>query len=486
MRYILIILSFLVCLNAKDVKVATYNVENLFDAYVQGSEYPDFKPGHNGWDKKMANIKLKNTAKAIKLIDADIIGLQEIENRAILKKLASLTNYPYISFTKPYGSPVGVGVMSKYPIKSEKTVASGIKKTRDFLHANIDIDGNILSLWVVHFPTMKYARSKRLKVAKNLKRAIEKSGDREVLAVGDFNTNISNGSILRDAFGSLNSKNSYYDPWNGVLKSQRYSEVYRGHKGALDRMIMSQGMFDGRGLEFKKGSFRAVKRSFLSTSRGYPNRWKTSRRRHQGAGYSDHFPLVLSLNISNIKQTANAYIKPKLSQPIPKVQIEKNIATIGELFKLPLGDTNSVLKNVKVVYKNSKNDVIFSQNKDGIYVYKPPYNLNKGDTLDILVTKIGEYRGMREIMDFKILKRYPKTTNLQKYMKDISNLNNLRAGDVIRSVDGELKGKFLYTKYGKIKLYDTTKSLRNSHVKLHEVRVGLYRGKNELVVEERE
>ncbi|HIQ27360.1 MAG TPA: hypothetical protein EYH42_02525, partial [Sulfurovum sp.] len=85
MQYLLLLL--LPCLLfTNPFKVATYNVENLFDAQYVGTEYDDYTKKHN-WTKRMVEVKLNHVAEVICDLDADILGLQEVENANILEKL---------------------------------------------------------------------------------------------------------------------------------------------------------------------------------------------------------------------------------------------------------------------------------------------------------------------------------------------------------------------------------------------------------------
>ena len=80
-------------LNAQMLKIATYNVENLFDLKKSGYEYKEYVPNsRSNWNKKTYKIKLKNIAKVIKNIDADIIALEEIESLQALKDLKNTLN----------------------------------------------------------------------------------------------------------------------------------------------------------------------------------------------------------------------------------------------------------------------------------------------------------------------------------------------------------------------------------------------------------
>ncbi|KIM08523.1 MAG: hypothetical protein KU28_03795 [Sulfurovum sp. PC08-66] len=77
---IFIILILPLWLLATEFKVASYNVENLFDLVNNGSEYDEYIPNRNGWDKSALNKKLNNIAQVICDLNADTVALQEIEN----------------------------------------------------------------------------------------------------------------------------------------------------------------------------------------------------------------------------------------------------------------------------------------------------------------------------------------------------------------------------------------------------------------------
>lgn len=456
---------------AKDISICSYNVENLFDAYRQGSEYADFTP-RRGWDKKTAQIKLSHTLKVIRYIDADIIALQEVENRMLLKKLAKLSGYRYFEFAKPNGSPIGLGVMSRYPIKSSKQIYSGIRKTRDFLRVNIDINGDDLTLFVVHFPTKKYPISKRLKVAKTLKKEVDKLGKKEILILGDFNTNISKHSILQRSFGDLSDKNGFYDPWFSVAYKERFSEVYKRHKSALDRILLSETLFNAKSLEYVKGSFKVLKGGFLSDKNGYPKRWRVIKKPNangfDAVGYSDHFPILLRVKKADTKKT-----------------YEAKSVSISELLKLKDGKVNVRLNGVKVIYKNRKNSVIFHKNQKGVFVYRANDRLEIGDHLDVLITQIGTYKGSKEILSYEVLKRYPKVQNIQKYMQ--RSIQHAKANDVIFEISGKVKGRYFLYKNGKMLLYNRMKMKLHDgkELTLRGIRVGKYRGKLELILEKK-
>jgi len=75
-------------LTALTFKVASYNVENLFDLKDDKREYPEYMP-YTGfkWDNATYAKKLEHIAKVLCDLDAHIVGLQEIESETALNDL---------------------------------------------------------------------------------------------------------------------------------------------------------------------------------------------------------------------------------------------------------------------------------------------------------------------------------------------------------------------------------------------------------------
>ena len=123
-RFLRYIFLFLVStfLFSEPFKVATYNVQNLFDAEYVGTEYDDYTLKHN-WTKRMVDIKLNHVSEVICDLDADILGLQEIENANIFEQLKKRLSrvgcgYRYSAITSKKDAPIQVALLSRFPIKT--------------------------------------------------------------------------------------------------------------------------------------------------------------------------------------------------------------------------------------------------------------------------------------------------------------------------------------------------------------------------------
>lgn len=168
---ILLLSIFALCIYAKDFTIASYNAENLFDLKKQNSEYKEFIPNtSSNWNQRNFNIKINNAVKVIKEIDADIIGLQEVENRSIIQLLLKrLPQYKYSSFAKYPRSSVGIGFLSKIQIKDNRRI--DVKFTnkifRPILETTFVLDNNEFKVFNNHWPSKRVAESYRVKLSFN-------------------------------------------------------------------------------------------------------------------------------------------------------------------------------------------------------------------------------------------------------------------------------------------------------------------------------
>ncbi|HEX5623308.1 MAG TPA: endonuclease/exonuclease/phosphatase family protein [Sulfuricurvum sp.] len=317
------------------MKIATYNVENLFDMNDNGTEYEQYIPNTSwGWNEEMHRIKLRNTAQVIKDIGADVIGLQEIESEIALKELKAELNrqglyYPHYAFARSKNTAVAVAILSRYPIKSALSHSvSSHRSYRDILEAKLNLNGKTLRIYVNHWKSKSGPESMRIESAKVLKKLITAlPKDEPYVLMGDFNSDYEEyktfvrsrkhndtggitgiNHILKTidenqnpiTYASLkNCDNCLYNLWYEVESFDRWSHEYRGNNEALDNMIISPSLADGKGIEYVRGSFKRFEKPYLFY-KGKPYRWQQSRKKpkhHMGEGYSDHLPITALLKV---------------------------------------------------------------------------------------------------------------------------------------------------------------------------------------------
>ena len=101
------------------IRLAAYNVENLFD----GKDDPALKGKDDDLPMATDETRLKNLAAAIKALDADVLALEEVEGKECLAwfrdtYLKDLGYEHLASEEVGYYRGVEQSILSRYPIKS--------------------------------------------------------------------------------------------------------------------------------------------------------------------------------------------------------------------------------------------------------------------------------------------------------------------------------------------------------------------------------
>lgn len=327
MRKLFALVLLQTLLFAGSFRVATYNVQNLFDLHRSGSEYSEYIPNTSTrWNNTNYTKKLNNLAKVIVDMKPDIIALQEIESDFALQDLqehiknAGL-NLKYRSIAKGKKSTVKNALLSRFPITKSSIISpNAYDNLRAILRSEINIHGHTLTIFVNHYKSKRGAESKRLHYAKALQKVLPKQG--EYLIVGDLNSNYNeyqtfkrserlndtkgitgvnhilktinaNNQLLTIETLKHSSKGSHANLWTTLPKKQRASHFYKGRAGTLDHIIIPKTLVDGKKVEYKVGSFTRFSPPYLIKKKRI-NRWKMSYKRpvhFTGKGYSDHLPL---------------------------------------------------------------------------------------------------------------------------------------------------------------------------------------------------
>lgn len=317
----------------KILKIATYNVENLFDLQKSGYEYSEYVPnGSSEWNQKNYKIKLKNIAQVIKDIDADIIALQEIESlQALLDLRFALKQnglyYEHYAIADKKNTTVKVAILSKIPfLYSKELSVTQTYEYRNILETKFKIDDKELYIFVNHWKSKSGPESMRVISAKTLKNRITEIGyDKNIVLLGDFNSdyeehlkfvkkrnhNDTDGITgINHILGTINqrnyssylnyTKNSFYNLWYDANEENRYTYIYKGKKEALDSILISQSLLGKKGIFYINKSVTNFNKEYLFKKSNI-NRWEISRakvRKHKGKGYSDHLAIVAKFKIN--------------------------------------------------------------------------------------------------------------------------------------------------------------------------------------------
>lgn len=510
MRYLLLCLLPLL-LFSKPFKVATYNVENLFDSEYVGTEYDDYTLKHN-WTKRMVDIKLNHTAEVICDLDADILGLQEIENANIFEQLKKRLSrvgcgYRYSAITFKKDAPIQVALLSRFPIKTQRELqVSYSPRVRNILEVEVDVNGESLWLFVNHWKSRAYqgVESKRMKYAKVLKKrldALPKS--KPYIVLGDFNTeydahlslekkiddtngrtglhhvmNIAkDGHLITEPDMLQNLSGFHYTLWKELELEQRWNTKFYGKKGTADHIILPPTLFDKKGIEYVNNSFRVFRKVYLFTKRGYINRWQYKKGKHRGKGYSDHLPLYAYFD-------TKPYVPGADKVAVQTKRVTKNI----EYFYTKEVLENEVLLHDAVVIWKHKGNAIIKQSKEGrgVFLYGCATTLEVGKKYDLLVRAMKTYKGLKELTHVYVLQDKGEENTSDYFLKqrDLSDKIISRQNEVVKDIVGVYKNKHLYVEEWKIPIYFKKKKSTPANgvkLKIHNALLGYYK-KLQLVI----
>ena len=505
---IVFFLLFSSFLCAKPFKVATYNVENLFDTTYKGKEYKSYSPHTSNWSKEMLEIKLNHIAEVICDIEADIIGLQEIENEAILKVLFKRLEevgcaYSDYAITNKKDSVMQVALLSRYPITKSRDIF--VHRTlRNILEVEVMIDKNPLILFVNHWKSRAYhgVESWRIKEAKALQDTIAKLFSTQAyIILGDLNSEYNNYLFLEKklddtkgmtAFNDILrtyennfmieenqmqnlSRGKHYSLWLELDIKERWSYKFYGTKSTPDHIVLPSSLFDGKGIDYVNNSFSVMKYDYLFHKKGYINRWQIKKNIHEGKGYSDHLPISAFFDTKPyVKEKASSYSQIAKIKPI---EFFYNISKLHH----PI-----ILKDVLVVFKRRNHAIIKQSAKGrGIYLYHCAKHLKEGQVYDLRIESMNEYYGLKEITRAYIFKEKGLKNPHDYYalQKDLIK-NRLEQNEVVKNIIGIVDKGFLLIEHFKLPIHFKKKKYKpknGSKIKIFYAHLGYDNGLKLLV-----
>jgi len=325
--FALFILLYSFLYGETNLKIATYNVENLFDLKKNGYEYKEYIPYTKAnWNDKTYKVKLNNISKVIKDINADIIALQEIESLQALKDLRFTLKqkglyYQYFKIANYKKTNIKVAILSKIPfIYTHEIAVTSSYRYRNILEAKFKINNQELYLLVNHWKSKSGPESQRIVSAKKIIKRVQELGvEKNIILLGDFNSNYEEYKVFKrkrkhndtDGITGINhilksieytNKAKYTKIENGEFynlmydtpKENRWTYIFRGKKGNLDNILISSSLLQHNGIHYKNDSISVYKPSYLFKGKNI-YRWQVSHAktpRHKGKGYSDHLALI--------------------------------------------------------------------------------------------------------------------------------------------------------------------------------------------------
>lgn len=511
---LLIFLFLPIILFSQNIKIASYNVENFFDLNNDKTEYTEYIPNNKHlWNQRAFDAKLKNILKVINDLDADIIALQEIENENLIKLLKQkLPQYNYYTFSKYSNSAVGLGFLSKIPIKNSKIIDVNLSSDsyRPILEATFIFENIDFKVFNNHWPSKKSSEIYRIKYAQTLNNRLkELENDYDYIILGDLNSdynefetfkknqklNLTEGitginNILNTTIDGKfvtkedminESKKSHYNLWLELPTNQRFSTKYKNQNNTPDNMIINSALFDNKKLSYISNSFEAFKPNYLFDGKDI-NRWKISNnfgnKVHKAEGFSDHLPIFAIFSINKENSNSTKKVENKDIEPI----------LISSLYNQEKLTKDEIIENVVVLYKEDDKAIIKQKNDRAIYIFENAKNLKVGFSYDLQIKELYNFYGLKEIKKFSVLKEKDEIKNYKELFLDGSKIdifNFKYENEVITNLKGFISKGNLQINGGKtIKLFAKDKNILpkdGSTVEIINAQLGSFKGNIQII-----
>lgn len=294
--------------------VASWNVQNIFDAVDDGTEYDEYKTS-SGWTKEAYNSRLSNAAQVLSYLPKAnnyLVVLNEVENSNVVEGLLSqkkmkTKGLAWYAFASYENASMGTAVISSIPIVGAK-VHNTDDGLRPVLEVEFSTDTGKLYLLSVHLKSNIGGETEtaalRLKSAKVIAQvATELKRNHPgclILVCGDFNeecwddnsmTRFSTVEAPLKVSGTF-SNGFWYCPWLDTSQNlwPNGSYYYNDNWNCYDNILISQEGRDGTGLEYSSSG--VLFEGIIRTSDDKPNAWQ----RQLLKGVSDHLPIWVLLD----------------------------------------------------------------------------------------------------------------------------------------------------------------------------------------------
>lgn len=331
---------------APALTILTYNVENLFDDRDDGSEFPEFDPSKGRWSSDLFHMRVETIAEVVRKSTPggpDILVLQEVENANALRVLLGdgLKGMGYASsvILPKKKLAANVAIASRLPIN--RVLSHSVRPwkrnpVRDVIEVEIGSKAGTLHLFDDHWKSKaggaKATEGSRLEsagiVARRIREILREDPKADIVVAGDMNENMDeyarvgrryqtalipasekvpaayaassiflSGSAAEATTASKDdARVVLYEPWYELSATGRGSYYYQGEWETMDHMLLSSGLFDSHGYRYREGSFTVLRLPFLLRRDGTPQKWTHAK---DSRGYSDHLPLLLTLDETN-------------------------------------------------------------------------------------------------------------------------------------------------------------------------------------------
>ena len=294
---------------SRTICVAQWNVQNLFNAELDGMEYTEYTPG-SGWGQSDYEKRLTNVRKVLHYLPDSsdyVVVLNEIECSDVIEDIINSADIAELGFhwyacTEEESLAIQSAVLSSIPIVGARVhqVSSGL---RPVLEVELDTGREKLFVLAVHFKSnvggVDDTRKDRLEAARVVSQVaatlqVDNPGC-IVMVCGDLNEECwDDCSMGRSRYCSSPLKVSgsfeqgfWYCFWmdSALELWPSGSFYYDGYWRCYDNILVSAAAKDGTGFEFSTAG--VVFKGVLKTADSKPFAWN----RQLLIGVSDHVPI---------------------------------------------------------------------------------------------------------------------------------------------------------------------------------------------------
>lgn len=311
--------------------VVSYNVENLFDTIndpnTADDEFtPDGDRHWNSWRYKKKLFKIWQGIAATNLFNfPDVIGLCEVENRAVVQDLITKTPLykgHYSILHKESGDRRGIDLALLYnastfvPLDSAFIPVTMPKEpdfvTRDILYIKglVKASKDTLHIFLNHWPSKyggaAYTEPYRRMAARILRRSIDSvlsgNGKSKILCMGDFNdtpydqsVNVDLRTVRYKKDADIEADSIYNIGYYMAEKKKYWSYWFQGRGELLDQVMVSGSLLGKSGLHLSPDQV------FPSDEPMFFDKDGRVFRTYQGpvykGGISDHLPIIINIEV---------------------------------------------------------------------------------------------------------------------------------------------------------------------------------------------
>lgn len=308
------------------MRIATFNVENLFTRYLFARGVDRRQAHRHGFTSEDLRFRVADpdakrlTAEVVLALDADVLALQEVESLEVLKHfrdrmLGGREAYPFAAVLDGNDERrIDVGVLSRVPIvhlRSWQHLWDGDRPVfdRDCLEVDVLASDRPITLYINHFKSMRADGSRRpreataprrLQQARAVRRIVEERfgprGDGDFVVLGDFNDRRAADEEGPSALAPLLEWDALVDVTRGLADEERWTHYYKGARGSAGRYQQLDYLLLSRRLA-------PCARPPHIERRGMPRRADRFRGdRFEGVGFdhpkaSDHCALAVDLDL---------------------------------------------------------------------------------------------------------------------------------------------------------------------------------------------